>query len=194
MLQRKTPLRSKSTLQRKTPLKSGEPLKNGSPLKKGSPLPSGGKGLSRTAPMKRKPPADKPRPAERSPKAADKAKKSPAKPKRLRDGEIGEAQTRRLIRKRSGGICEICGSSPATDAAHRKPRSQGGLWSPSNLLDACHGCHMNNHANPNAAKAGKWHLPSWSDPLAEPVLLVLLGESMTVLLDDAGGWAPAEAA
>lgn len=55
------------------------------------------------------------------------------------------AQTRRQLRERSEGYCESCGLEWATNAHHRKNRSQGGDDSLANLLLLCGsgttGCH-----------------------------------------------------
>lgn len=57
---------------------------------------------------------------------------------------------RALVRKRSGGICEICHVQPATDVHHRQYRSRGGSHDVENLIDACgpgnvFGCHGRAH-------------------------------------------------
>jgi hypothetical protein len=113
--------------------------------------------------------------------------KTPRAPKALREGEVGEKKTRLIIAERSGGVCEICGLAPVTDAAHRKPRSQGGLWSPSNLLASCRPCHAGNHSQPVKAVANGWHLAMGSAPREEPTTLCIEGVFRKVLLDDAGG-------
>ena len=55
-----------------------------------------------------------------------------------------ERSTREAVCNRSGGRCEICGEI-ATNMHHRKKRSQGGQWSPANVLHLCGtgttGCH-----------------------------------------------------
>lgn len=78
--------------------------------------------LARTGWLTRRPPAVKHR---------------PCKP----GAHIGEHRARRLVRARSGGLCEICGQREATQWHHRKNRSQGGLWTPANGLDVCVWCH-----------------------------------------------------
>jgi hypothetical protein len=63
-----------------------------------------------------------------------------------------ERSTRQAVPNRSGGRCEMCGK-PATNMHHRKNRSQGGRWSPANVLHLCGsgttGCHgyFTNHPN-----------------------------------------------
>lgn len=151
-------------------------------------------------PLPRTPPSDKPK---RTPKplgqptpgfpgtSATPKPKKPKAPKALREGEIGEKKTRLIIAERSGGVCEICGKAPFTDAAHRSPRSQGGLWSPSNLLAACRPCHAGNHSHPTRAVENGWHLAMGSIPLEEPTTLCIEGVFRKVLLDDVGGFAEA---
>lgn len=50
-----------------------------------------------------------------------------------------------VVRARSGGLCEACGMRRAESVHHRKNRSQGGTWDPSNLMHLCgdgtRGCH-----------------------------------------------------
>lgn len=63
--------------------------------------------------------------------------------------ELGTA--RRVVRSRSGGVCEA--STPACTRAavhahHIRLRSQGGTHEPSNLLDVCAACHRHIHENP----------------------------------------------
>jgi len=84
-----------------------------------------------------------------------------------------EKQARRLVRERSGGICEVCGLRPATNFQHRKNRSQGGRWSAANGLDVCGsgttGCHGEIHSSPSKAYAAGWSVHSWSDETEVPV-------------------------
>lgn len=103
-----------------------------------------------------------------------------------------EKRTRLLTRERSGGLCEVCLIQRATNASHRKARSQGGLWSPANVVDACGsgttGCHGWIEHNPEAARRLGLRLRRDEDPLVVPVDLARLGR---VVLDDDGGWASA---
>jgi len=50
------------------------------------------------------------------------------------------ARLRRQIRKRDGGVCQICGAN-GTDVDHRVPRSAGGSDQPENLWLLCGPCH-----------------------------------------------------
>jgi hypothetical protein len=58
---------------------------------------------------------------------------------------------RRLVRARSGGLCEaetpVC-TREAAHAHHIRLRSQGGTHEPSNLLDVCAACHRYIHDHP----------------------------------------------
>jgi len=48
----------------------------------------------------------------------------------------------KIVRERSGGICEHCGQNKATDAHHIKLKSQGGLDIAINILHVCRVCHQ----------------------------------------------------
>lgn len=96
----------------------------------------------------------------------------------------GEATARRLVRARSGGVCEVCARQPATDWHHRLNRSQGGTWSASNGLDLDRQCHRFVTEHPAAARDRGWALRAGQDPATEPVHLAWTG---LVRLDDAGG-------
>lgn len=100
-----------------------------------------------------------------------------------------EKEARRLVRERSGGICEICGEQKATNFQHRKARSHSGPWSASNGLDVCgmgnaFGCHGYLHQNPDTACENGWSVKSWDDETTIPVQTV----HGLVLLDNEGGW------
>lgn len=146
-------------LQRKTPLKSKKPMNRGtSTLKRGNSLNSGG-GLKagkttthRDAPGPMGKRGHEPRP-----------KRKPLKNKPPRTTPE-ERQTRKIVEVRSDGFCEKCGTPGATDKAHRISRGVGGAWCPTNILDLCRSCHSFNHANPNLAYKGGWHLRSNSNP------------------------------
>jgi hypothetical protein len=84
-------------------------------------------------------------------------------PKALRD----------KLRERSDGICEVCGSAPATNWHHRKNRSQGGPNSLSNALhccgSGCTGCHGRITENPSEAVGMGWSVRSYNNPASAPV-------------------------
>ena len=85
-----------------------------------------------------------------------------------------EAECRRIVRERSGGVCEHCLSRRATSASHRKPRSQGGEWSPENIVDACGdgvlGCHGWLEGHPRDAHRLGWRLWRNEDPATVPFM------------------------
>lgn len=114
---------------------------------------------------------------------------------RTQPSRAGESRARRLVRKRSGGLCEIAMSSmctsQATEWSHRIRRSQGGLWLPSNGLAACRSCHLvitNTRGHRDAYVANGWVLNSTQRPLEARVLTIHSLDP--VLLDDNGGWTP----
>lgn len=84
-----------------------------------------------------------------------------------------EKTARAMVRERSGGVCEVCGTARATNYQHRKNRSQAGEWSVVNGLDVCGsgttGCHGWIHANPTKSYERGWMVHSWDDPANVPV-------------------------
>jgi hypothetical protein len=97
-----------------------------------------------------------------------------------------ERQARAIIAERCGGRCERCGH-PGYTVHHRRKRSQGGRWDPSNLL-ALHGsgttgCHGWVEANPKAAHLLGFWLRHGQTSQETPVWLW----GRWVLLDDVGG-------
>ncbi len=81
-------------------------------------------------------------------------------------------RTRELLHRRSGGVCEICRSAPATNAHHRLPRGMGGTkrdihtveW----LLHLCGsgttGCHGMIEHDRNRAYINGWLLRQHQRP------------------------------
>ena len=100
-----------------------------------------------------------------------------------------ERAGRRGLKARSGGVCEVDGRNPATDAHHRVNRSQGGTWSLSNLMHLCHDCHMAVTVNPRIAREWGRSLLSTQVPASSPVFLAGFGWS---LLSADGAIAPTE--
>ena len=102
-------------------------------------------------------------------------------------------RARAIVYERSSGICEVCGRARGTNWHHRRPRSLGGLWCPSNGLHVCgsgtSGCHGHITLNPAASREQGWSVPSWADPAETPVWLAGRG---FVLLDALGGIHPIE--
>lgn len=102
---------------------------------------------------------------------------------------MNERAARRIIAERCGGRCERCGA-PEYTVHHRRKRSQGGTWCPSNLL-ALHGsgttgCHGWVEANPAAAHALGFWLRAGQSPDTTPVWLW----GRWVLLQPDGGYIP----
>jgi hypothetical protein len=103
---------------------------------------------------------------------------------------VNERLARRIVRERSGGICEVCAVAYATNFHHRKNRSQGGGWCPSNGLDVCGsgttGCHGFITAHPKLSyEYGYSVRMGLTDPAQVPVRLA--GRGWT-LLDPAGDY------
>lgn len=96
-----------------------------------------------------------------------------------------ESAGRKLVRNRSLGLCECCGTARAVHKHHRVNRSQGGSWAASNLLDACSACHDWIGAEPVAARTLGWHLLPGQDPAREWCRIYGQG---WVHLDDLGGY------
>lgn len=101
-----------------------------------------------------------------------------------------ERRARKLVRARSGGVCEIymCGGAPGSEWSHRKRRSQGGPWEAVNGLLACHQCHLDITLYESQVRAEDrgWVVKMTGDPASIPVLR----RGDWVLLDDTGGWEP----
>jgi len=97
---------------------------------------------------------------------------------------MAENSARLLVRQRSGGVCERCGSAKATEWHHRRNRSQGGPWSASNGLDLCSQDHRWITEHPDEACAKGLSVKSWDDETTIPVRTV----HGLVLLDDEGSW------
>lgn len=105
-----------------------------------------------------------------------------------------EAKARDIVRERSGGRCEaavehVC-IGQAQSIHHRKKRSHGGTWAPSNLLHVCGdgtmGCHGWIEAHPKKANyEGLW-LFEGEDPLTTSVHMRWMFERSWWYLDDEG--------
>lgn len=107
----------------------------------------------------------------------------------------GESRARRLVRKRSGGLCEfairdVC-IRQATDWCHRNARSQGGLWLASDGIHGCRPCHRattNTNGHRAECEANGWVLRRHQNPASTPALI----RGRFVLLDDEGGYQSAD--
>ena len=78
-----------------------------------------------------------------------------------------EAAGRDRLKKRSD-CCEKCGAGGELHWHHRKLRSRGGTWAPSNGLRLCPSDHQWVHANPAAAEEHGWMVPAEADPAEVP--------------------------
>ncbi|GAA4391549.1 hypothetical protein GCM10023147_20540 [Tsukamurella soli] len=98
-----------------------------------------------------------------------------------------ERRARELVYERSGGCCERCGQWGVT-YDHRKPRSQGGDWAPSNGMALCGngtmGCHGWKEHHPRAAATLGFRVWSHETPRKVPVFR----RGRMVFLDDKGGF------
>lgn len=102
-----------------------------------------------------------------------------------------ERNARKVTKARSEGRCEIHGNHPATDMHHRQNRSQGGQWSPENLLHLCHAVHMAITTSPQQAMEQGWTVRSGRNPGHVPCWLAGRGwaflsadGSITEAIDD----------
>lgn len=77
------------------------------------------------------------------------------KPKRHTPDPPELTAAKKVVRERSGGICEHpdgC-ADRATRAHHKAGRIGRGVHHPDRLLDLCDACHLKTHANPEASYA-----------------------------------------
>lgn len=102
-----------------------------------------------------------------------------------------EVESRRIVRQRSDGLCEIgwvcAGDVWATDYVHRKARSQGGPFDAANAGDGCRPCHQRCHSEPEQARQRGWMVRRSHDFRAIPVDHARHGH---VLLASDGSWTP----
>jgi hypothetical protein len=110
---------------------------------------------------------------------------------------VNEKEARAIVRERAFGICEvyipgIC-TGQVNTMHHRRKRSHGGKWAPSNLLALCGdgttGCHGWIEGHPKLAQAsGLWLMSGDGEPYARKVWMRTYNDDKNwVLLDDAGG-------
>lgn len=128
---------------RRSAVRPGGPLVSRAELKRRAPL-------KRSAPLARRKPTSTMTPAEREAKKAERA-------------------ARKVVRARSGGVCEVCGMRRATDFHHRRNVSQGGLWTAENGLHIDRSCHVWITANPVGARVWGWTV--WSTEVPAEVAL-----------------------
>lgn len=102
------------------------------------------------------------------------------------------AKTRRALHERAQDCCEICGVWGASNAHHRRNRSQGGLDILSNLLLLCGsgttGCHGRIGREPEMAEWVGWTIRDNTRPDRTRVLRfdAATGERGFVYLADDG--------
>lgn len=101
---------------------------------------------------------------------------------------MNEKECRAIVRERANGACERCGRAGVLITLHhRRKRSAGGEWSPSNCVMVCgHGtsadrCHSWIEDNPNEAEDSGWHCRPWDNPADIPVTM---SGSLAYLLED----------
>ena len=118
----------------------------------------------------------------------------PAKPLRVRSSQASskrlranEGRARQIVINRASPYgypaCEICLSPYRLQWHHRKNRSQGGLWAPSNGLLVCAKDHEHITEHPAYAVKLGYTVLSHQEPHQVPVNTV----HGYVLLDDMGG-------
>lgn len=100
---------------------------------------------------------------------------------------MNEAKCRRIVKERSNLICELCPHS-GVQMHHRKNRSQGGRWEPSNILHLCVPCHTWFTEHPLVSWQQGWTVRRAESPSDKPVLV----RGRWVLLTDDGGYADVE--
>lgn len=120
------------------------------------------------------------------------SRRTQARHRASRPRPVTEQQGRRIVGVRCGGRCERCGGAGPLTVHHRRKRSQGGSWSPSNLFVLCgdgvQKCHGWVEAHPQAAHAAGLWLFHGEDPATTPVLLA---DEQRVLLAADGTYLPA---
>lgn len=119
----------------------------------------------------------------------------PTKPK-VREGDMPKQDLNDILAARSGGWCEwrIPGHclGRATNKAHRKPEGQGGLRTPSNLVNACGmgnnhgGCHQYQESQRTESYENGRLVRRGEDHRLRPVRMWHKGVEGEYLLDDAG--------
>lgn len=104
---------------------------------------------------------------------------------------MSEESARRIVRERCWGRCELCRAGSPLTFAHRRNRSHGGAWAPSNGLALCGsgttGCHGWTEANPTWAYQGGWRIHGDQTPPSEVPVWLNNPWPGWWLLDDQGG-------
>lgn len=87
---------------------------------------------------------------------------------------------RTIVEVRAGLNCERCNvyvHVRGLTMHHRVKLSQGGLWTPQNVVRLCghgttrDGCHCWVEHNPDDAEVEGFHVRPWNDPATIPILL-----------------------
>lgn len=94
---------------------------------------------------------------------------------------MNETDCRKVLAERAAMLCERCGQQRAAEMHHRKNRSQGGAWTPANILHLCSPCHVFVTQNPVSGRDGGWCLKSFDDP---EQVAVLVRDQLMLLRDD----------
>ena len=102
-----------------------------------------------------------------------------------------EKRGRGIAKERSNGLCEVHISGVCTGVGqtvhHRKNRSQGGTWAPSNLLHLCgdgtRGCHGWITLNPLKSRDKGWSVRRCAEPSEERLLT---WQGWVLFADDGG--------
>lgn len=94
---------------------------------------------------------------------------------------MNEKQCRAVVRERSGGVCERCGTRRLPPTLHHRVKrshlKKSEQWNPFNCVDLCghgtsrNGCHSWVESFPNEAEKEGWHVRWWKDPADTPILL-----------------------
>jgi hypothetical protein len=84
-----------------------------------------------------------------------------------------QTSCRKAVKARSESVCEIHGGHPAHDLHHRLNRSQGGLWTPANIIHICREAHAAIGADPLAAAhpSRGWSIRNRRNPADVPIWL-----------------------
>lgn len=80
-----------------------------------------------------------------------------------------------VVRRRAGGLCELCGFHEAQQIHHRKPRRMGGtrdplINDPCNLFFVCYPCHADIESDRTTALQKGWLVSSWESSETKPIV------------------------
>lgn len=106
---------------------------------------------------------------------------------------------KRIVRGRSGGVCEIDACGPATEFHHRRPKASGGtsvLWvnRAANILHLSLRCHLKAEGRLTGSSRVASHRNGWlisHNGRKTAVTSKVLRRGGWVWLDDTGDWRPA---